>query len=225
VLPQRLRIYRSAGISVARDRQTALSDQTLVARAAWRTELPVLVGRSVTLREPTHGDAAAIAALLALDDASRFGVDDRGLDGSVLSLIDRAIAERFAGRGFTYVVTLTATKAIVGLLQVRQLDPAFEAAEWECTLATSARGTGVFLESARLAGSLTFGTVGAHRLEARVLLQNGRANGALRKLGAVQEGILRRSIRRNDEYVDQVLWAVLKEDWGEHWVPTPGRVH
>jgi hypothetical protein len=28
-----------------------------------------------------------------------------------------------------------------------------------------------------------------------VLLQNGRANGALRKLGAVQEGILRRSIR------------------------------
>ena len=55
--------------------------------------------------------------------------------------------------------------------------------------------------------------MGAHRLEARAALQNGRANGALRKLGAVQEGILRRSVRRGEDYVDQVLWSLLKEDW------------
>ena len=48
-------------------------------------------------------------------------------------------------------------------------------------------------------------------------LQNGRANGALRKLGAVQEGVLRQSVRRGGEYVDQVLWSMLKEDWGDHW--------
>src|SRR2546421_326706 len=114
---------------------------------------------------------------------------------------------------------------IVGVVQVRQLDPAFEAAEWEATLAPSARGTGVFLDMARLVGSFAFGPVGVHRLEARVLLQNGRANGALRKLGAVQEGVLRRSLRRNGEYFDQVLWSLLKEDWGGHWVSTAARVH
>ena len=92
-------------------------------------------------------------------------------------------------------------------------------------MAPSARGTGVFLETARLIGSFAFGTVGAHRLEARVLVQNGRANGALRKLGAVQEGVLRRSIRRSGEYLDQVLWSVLKEDWDDHWVSTAPRVH
>jgi len=58
-----------------------------------------------------------------------------------------------------------------------------------------------------------------------VLLRNGRANGALRKLGAVQEGVLRRSMRRRGEYIDQVLWSVLKEDWGEHWVAAGPRVH
>ena len=63
-----------------------------------------------------------------------------------------------------------------------------------------------------------FNVIGAHRIEARVQLQNGRANGALRKLGAVQEGILRRSARRRGEYVDQVLWSVLKDDWSDHWV-------
>ena len=57
------------------------------------------------------------------------------------------------------------------------------------------------------------------------MLQNGRANGALRKLGAVQEGVLRRSVRRGSEYCDQVLWSLLKEDWGDHWVSTAPRVH
>ena len=116
-------------------------------------------------------------------------------------------------------------RPLVGLIQVRQLDPAFEAGEWEATLKPSVRGAGIFLEAARLVGSFSFRSVGVHRLEARVLLQNGRANGALRKLGAVQEGILRRSVRRSGEYFDQVLWSLLKEDFGDHWVSTAPRVH
>jgi len=122
-------------------------------------------------------------------------------------------------------ITLVGARTVVGVLQVRQLDPSFEAAEWECTLAPSSRGSGIFLEAARLAGSFTFGALRTHRLEARVLLQNGRANGALRKLGAAQEGVLRRSIRRGGEYMDQVLWSMLKEDWGDHWMSTSPRVH
>jgi len=110
-------------------------------------------------------------------------------------------------------------------VHVRQLDAAFEAAEWECTLMPAVRGTGIFIDVARLVGSFAFGSVGVRRLEARTLLENGRANGALRKLGAVQEGILRRSVRRGTEYLDQVLWSLLKEDWGEHWVSTAPRVH
>jgi len=76
------------------------------------------------------------------------------------------------------------------LAQVRRIDPSFEAAEWEMTLAPSARGTGAFVDAARLIGSFAFESVGASRLESRVMLQNGRANGAFRKVGAVQEGVL-----------------------------------
>ena len=139
--------------------------------------------------------------------------------------IERTARDRGNGVAAIWVVTRTATKEIAGLIQVRQLDPMFEAAEWECTLLPSARGTGVFVEAARLAGSFAFGTLNSHRLEARVLLQSGRGNGALRKLGAVQEGVLRRSVRYGGEYFDQVLWSMLKEDWGEHWVSTEPRVH
>ena len=202
-----------------------MSGDSAVNVAAWRVELPTLVGRTVLLREPVASDLGALVDLLSLRDCTHFGVDEPISDVAVQELIERAARERASGLSFTYVITLAAARTIVGLVHVRQLDPMFEAAEWECTIAPSARGSGIFLETARLVGSFAFGTLGTHRLEARVLLQNGRANGALRKLGAVQEGVLRRAVRRNGEYLDQVLWSLLKEDWGSHWVSTAPRVH
>src|SRR3954468_10503993 len=191
----------------------------------WRQQLPPLTAKLVTLREPTASDLRPLMDLLLLGDASRFAIDEPVSEFAVQQMLDRVAHDREAGVAFTYVVTITSTRAIVGLLQARQIDLSWESAEWECTLAPSWRGTGVFMEAARLVGSFAFGTVGVHRLEARVLLQNGRANGALRKLGAVQEGVLRESVRRGSAYLDQVLWSVLKEDWGDHWVSTAPRVH
>ena len=191
----------------------------------WRQELPSLTGRLVMLREPIAEDVGPLIDLLSIGDASRFGVEEPVGAAAVQTFVERAPRDREAGVAFTYVVLLGASRALIGLLQVRGLDPAFETAEWECTLTPSVRGSGVFIEAARLAGSFVFGSIGAYRLEARVLLQNGRANGALRKLGAVQEGILRHSIRRGSDYVDQVLWSVLKDDWSDHWMSTAARVH
>jgi RimJ/RimL family protein N-acetyltransferase len=191
----------------------------------WRTELPTLAARMVTLREPVGQDLGPLMELLALPDATRFGVDERRSEMDVQRLIERAACDRRNGVGFAYAITLGALRPPVGLVQVRQLDPAFEVGEWECTLAPRARGTGAFVETVRLVGSFAFGSVGVRRLETRVLLQNGRGNTALRKLGAVEEGILRRAVRRDGEYVDQVLWSLLKEDWGPHWISTAPRVH
>jgi RimJ/RimL family protein N-acetyltransferase len=202
-----------------------MTDSTFITEPNWRTELPVLTGRAVTLREITPQDLGPLVDLLAVSDATRFGIDEPVTDIGIQELIERAPRERANGLAFTYVITLSLTRTVIGLMQVRQLDPAFEAAEWECTLAPSSRGIGLFMEAARLLGSFAFGSVGVHRLEARVLLQNGRANGALRKLGASQEGVLRRSVRHAGDYFDQVLWSLLKEDWGEHWVSTAPRVH
>ena len=52
-----------------------------------------------------------------------------------------------------------------------------------------------------------------HRLEARAAAKNGRGNGALQKLGAVQECRLRKSFQKNGEYLDQFLYAVVDVDW------------
>ena len=191
----------------------------------WRVELPLLTARLVTLREPVTQDLGPLVNLLSLGDATRFGTEDETTEISVQKMIERAARDRTTGQAFTYAVTNGTARPPVGLIQVRRMDPGFESAEWECTLAPAARGTGVFLEAIRLVGSFAFGQVGVRRLESRVLVKNGRANTALRKLGAVEEGILRRSARLNGEYVDQVLWSLLKEDWGQHWISIGPRVH
>lgn len=191
----------------------------------WRRGLPTLVARVVALREIIASDLGPLVDLLSAADAPHFGGDESNAEVAAQQVIDRAARDRTSGLAFTYAITIGATHAFVGLVQVRQLDPAFEAAECECTIAPALRGTGIFLEAAQLVGSFAFGSVGVHRLESRVLLRNGRGNGAMRKLRAVQEGILRRSARRGGEYVDQVLWSMLKDDWGGHWVSIAPRVH
>ena len=44
-------------------------------------------------------------------------------------------------------------------------------------------------------------------------MKNGRGNGALRKIGAVPEGVLRKSFLKNGEYLDQILYAIVDDDW------------
>jgi RimJ/RimL family protein N-acetyltransferase len=201
------------------------TNQVPVGPSGWQAELPSLAGRFVMLRELAPQDLGPLVDLLSLVDATRFGLDEPITELSAQRLIERAPDDRAAGVAFTYAITRAGSRAFAGAIQVHQLDPGFETAEWECTIAPSARGQSVFLEAARLVGSFTFRTLATHRLEARVPVQNGRANGAMRKLGAAQEGVLRRSLRRGGEYVDQVLWSILKEDWGEHWMSTAPRVH
>jgi ribosomal-protein-serine acetyltransferase len=56
-------------------------------------------------------------------------------------------------------------------------------------------------------------TLAVRRLEARAAVANGRGNGALRKLGAIQEGVLRRSFLKDGQHLDQMLWSILNEEW------------
>ena len=51
--------------------------------------------------------------------------------------------------------------------------------------------------------------------KAKAAVKNGRGNGALVKLGAVQEAVLRRSFLRNGVYLDQGYWAILSDAWRE----------
>jgi ribosomal-protein-alanine N-acetyltransferase len=120
--------------------------------------------------------------------------------------------ERAAGNYACFAVVPHGMDTAVGLFQVRQLEPGWGTAEWGFALGSAFWGTGMFNEGAELVLDFVFETIGVHRLEARAAVQNGRGNAALQKVGAVKEGVLRRSFLRDGQYMDQALWAILDGD-------------
>jgi RimJ/RimL family protein N-acetyltransferase len=133
--------------------------------------------------------------------------------------------QRVQGAFVCFAVVPEGYEDAVGLFQVRQLEPGFGTAEWGFALGSPFWGTGIFPEAARLVVDFMFERIGARRLEARAAILNGRGNGALKKLGAVREGILRKSLFRHGLYLDQFLWTILDEDWRGARTGRQSRVH
>ena len=179
----------------------------------WQIELPELVGRRVMLREPRAGDATALFSLLSTEEVSRF----ISPPPSTLEGFERYVSwthrQRAGGHYVCFAIVPVGAEAPIGLIHVRALDLGFATADWGFAIGSEFWGAGLFAEAAELVLDFTFDVLGTHRLEARAALCNGRGNGAMRKLGAEREGILRHSFLRNGEYLDQVLWSILQDDW------------
>jgi len=179
----------------------------------WRTGLPVLASGTVVLRDLRASDAASLFALLTTEEVSRFiSPPPTTVEG-----FERFIAwthrEREAGKYACFAVTLKGYDTAIGIFQVRDLRAGFDTAEWGFAIGSEFWGTGVFEHGARLVLEFAFNTIGVRRLEARAAVQNGRGHGALLKVGAVQEGVLRQSFEKNGRYLDQVLFAILAKDF------------
>jgi len=188
---------------------------TEVVSTDWRDALPVLVGQHVALREMRTSDAPSLFALLTTEEVARFISPPPSSVEGFERFIQWAARQRSAGSYVCFAVTLAESDTAVGIFQIRSTEPGFGTAEWGFALGSPFWGTGVFQECAELVLQFAFETVGVHRLEARAALRNARGNGALRKIGARQEGTLRKSFFRNGEYLDQALWTVLDDDWRE----------
>ena len=77
----------------------------------------------------------------------------------------------------------------------------------------TARGRGLGTWRAEQACVVAFERLGLHRLELDVYSFNPRAQRVYEKAGFRREGILRDSIRDGEGYADDILMAILEEEW------------
>ena len=190
----------------------ALRDQ---GDADWTAMLPELSNDVVTLREVRRSDAPSLFAMLTTPEVRRFmstpPTDVPGFE----RFIDWAQSERREGRFVCFAVVPKGYDVAIGIVQVRQVDANFELGEWGAALGSQFWGTGLFAAAADLLFDFMFDHVGLRRLEARASVQNGRANGAARKMGSVPEGVARQALNCEGRYHDQLMWSLLAEDWRE----------
>lgn len=186
---------------------------TTVAEAAWRLGLPVLSGPGVTLRELRLEDAPALFEQLTSEEVARFISPPPTSVSGFEQFIRWARRQRAAGRYACFAVVPGGERRAVGLFQIHRRDANGQTAEWGFALGSAYWGTGLFLAGARRVIDFAFAEMGLRRLEARAAIPNGRGNGALRKVGAVQETVLRGSFVRYGERLDQALWTIARENW------------
>lgn len=185
----------------------------------WRKALPVLTGVGFTCRELRLMDAPSLLLLLTAEETSRFIAPPPSTVEGFERFILWTGRERAAGNYACFGVVPDGSDVAIGLFQVRQLEPGFGTAEWGFVLGSEYWGSGLFVKSAQLVVEFALDTLDVHRLEARAAVQNGRGNGALKKLGAGREGVLRKSFLRSGQYLDQVLWTILDDDWRQKVSP------
>jgi RimJ/RimL family protein N-acetyltransferase len=186
----------------------------------WRKALPVLQAGAVTLRELRLADAPSLLQLLTTAEVSRFiSPPPTSVDG-----FERFIAwthrERASGRYICFGVVPQGFEHAIGIIQIRTLGAGFDIAEWGFAIGSAFWGTGMFQAAAKEVLGFAFGEVGIQRLEARSAVANGRGNGALQKIGATREGLLRKSFLRDGVYLDQVIWSICQDDWRQ-WQMRP----
>ena len=195
------------------DTVTILPSVGDVVSSNWQHGLPTLRGQQVVLRELRASDASSLFALLTTEEVSRFISPPPSTVEGFERFIAWTLRQRTAGTYACFAVTVAGFDTAIGIFQVRETESGFGTAEWGFAMGSAFWGTGVFQDGAALVLDFAFETVGVHRLEARAAVKNGRGNGALHKMGAVQECVLRKSFLKNGEYLDQVLYAMLDTDW------------
>lgn len=200
--------------------QAAPTTGLVVGSATWRAGLPVLTGTRLTLRELRLEDAPSLFTLLTTDEVARFITPPPTTVAGFETFIAWAQRERAAGRYACFAVVPHGRDTAVGLFQIH-LGADDHTAEWGFALGSPYWGTGLFVDGARLIVNFAFTTLGLGRLEARAVVENGRGNGALQKIGAVREAVLRQAFDRYGIVYDQTLWTILRDDWARVSVAMP----
>ena len=185
----------------------------------WRNGLPVLDAGTLMLRELRLSDAPSLRQILSAEEVSRFISPPPTTVAGFERFIMWAQQERNAGRHICFGIVPAGCDDAVGIIQVRQLGLSMQNVEWGFAIGSQFWGTGLFQTAARAVLEFTFGVLGTTRVEARSSVLNGRGNGALQKLGATREGVLRKSFLRDGVYHDQVLWSIVSDDWWQ-WIYT-----
>ena len=183
------------------------------AAGRWRAGLRSIAGRLVTLREFRSSDAPSLFASLTTDQVTGLISPPPTTAEGFEKFIVWTHRQRAEGLYVCFAVVPRGSDEAVGLIQVRTLTTDFATAEWGFALGSQYWGSGMFAEAAELTLQFVFDVVGVRRLEARAALANGRGNGALQKIGAKQEAVLRAAFMHRGEFLDQALWTILESEW------------
>ena len=116
------------------------------------------------------------------------------------------------GEGATFAIVRRADGALLGAIGIHPRE-AHSRAEIGYWIGEPYWGQGIATEAARAVVDYGFGTLGLNRIYAFHFGRNPASGRVMQKLGMRHEGVLRRHIRKGEQYEDLVTYGILREEW------------
>ncbi|MCK5146614.1 GNAT family N-acetyltransferase [bacterium] len=82
-------------------------------------------------------------------------------------------------------------------------------------------GQGIATEAVRALLKYGFETINLNRIQANIFESNQATRCVLKKTGFIKEGRLRKSVVKNGQIMDQLIYAILRQDYDENAPPAP----
>jgi N-acetyltransferase len=174
-----------------------------------------LYGEHVRL-EPLTRDHVGPLAEVGLDpDLWRWTLSQVRSREDVVAYVDRALAEQAAGRALPYATVAQASGRVVGSTRFGSIDVEHRRVEIGWTwIARPWQRTPVNTEAKYLMLRHAFDALGCNRVELKTDALNERSRDAIRRLGAVEEGVLRGHMITADGRIrDTVYYGILAAEW------------
>jgi len=171
---------------------------------------------AVRIRRAERGDADFLAGLATDAEVEPFLGTRAARDvEATLAEIDRSSAEPERFGRFLLEVAEEGAWRPAGMIGFDTASPHHRIASLErLAVAPGFRGRGLADDAARLLVELLFGELGFHRVQLECYGFNDRAIRHAERVGFVREGVKRKAYRRHGEWVDGVLFGLVREDLG-----------
>ena len=175
-----------------------------------------LVTERLLLRPYSTDDLDALHDLERRAETARYLYNEPLTREAAQALLDRRrqmVAIDEAGDDLALVVVLEATGRLIGHVMLRRSSLEHRQGEVGYVLHPDHQGRGYATEATALLLRLGFEELGLHRIVGRLDARNAASAAVLERLGMRQEAHLRENELVKGEWVDELVYAILAEEW------------
>lgn len=168
------------------------------------------------LLRPWRADDAAGLEAVALDPIIwKFTTSKLATTGDLQKYVAQALEDREQRTRYSFVICDKRRDEIVGSSSIGGISPKDRRLEIGWTwLVPAQHGTGVNTHAKYLLLKHCFEQLNAHRVEFKTDSANPRSCGALRKIGARLDGVLRsHTLMHDGRYRDTAYFSILESEW------------
>ena len=190
------------------------SEDGTVSPPQFFSRLPVLETADLVLRRPARKDAKDIFRYASDPEVSRYVLWDahRSL-AETRSLISYLRSRSRAGYPSSWVVTLKEAGTVIGTIGFIWYSDENRSAELGYSFSREYWNRGYATQALRAVIDASFRSLPLNRVEAQHDVRNPASGRVMEKCGLRREGVLRNRIVNKGEYVDVVMYAILRSDW------------